>query len=803
MITRHEYEIAEGQTRFVVGFEFKPRMSKLIVTVDGVPAYGWNFEKETSSIVFTSPPKGEVLKIRRFTSVDEKFVVFVPSNLLDDKTNNWAFDQVIYKLQEESLEADEISEGIWSIRTALELAQEAATIAVKARDDIMGIGWDNIAYTNKANNFTVAQFVPTASVGANTGQVINGEALQNELAFYAAINSTSFSANQWQFVDGRYKMTVVTNQTDVLHVYIKEAVGGEMIIDGKVEVHLFSDHVEIIRDQVGFNGRLAMIGKRELPTYKFNPIRDDSGKITSLSLAGIATNPANHTELYLPSSARYNEVDYPVTEVGAGAFTGQTKFTRVMIPYGYVRIGANAFSGCTALWETVVPSTLKWIHSEAFRQSGLTTIDLNEVEYLGDKVFQGTPLPLLLITRYIREIGSGVASNCQAMTAIEVDAENPYFVAENGVLFTKGLKTLIAYPCGKSSGAAIGYTVPKATEIIAKAAFMDANWISNLITQSGLKRIEAEAIYFTGGLRSVDLSNTVEYIGEGNLTACTLLSAINVAEGNPFYSSTGGVLFSADGKTLLAYPGGNTAATYDVPKGTERIAGNGCLYAKFKNVTFPDSLWCLESLAFNNAAVTSMHITKNITYIGPRGVSACQALTKFTVDPENANYEVHIDGALYTKGLKTLVAYPSGNTAATYTTPEETEIIFGGALVMCLNLTKITCTAVREIQVSGMQLCRNLEEVSFNEGLKLIDAGALRYTKLTNPVLPASLETLESSSLADITTLQSVQFNNPATRIVGNPIADSPLSTVIKGYNPSTAWTFADTYKYLFQEIAA
>ena len=59
------------------------------------------------------------------------------------------------------------------------------------------------------------------------------------------------------------------------------------------------------------------------------------------------------------------------------------------------------------------------------------------------------------------------------------------------------------------------------------------------------------------------------------------LAIINVASGNSEYKSVDSVLFSADGKTLIAYPAGNTATSYAVPADVTVLSANafaGCKY---------------------------------------------------------------------------------------------------------------------------------------------------------------------------------------------------------------------------------
>lgn len=72
-------------------------------------------------------------------------------------------------------------------------------------------------------------------------------------------------------------------------------------------------------------------------------------------------------------------------------------------------------------------------------------------------------------------------------------------------------------------------------------------------------------------------------------------------EGNTHYSAVGGVLFNADGTTLLYYPPGKTNSHYDVPNGVVTIADNafGNYYQqKLSSVTLSSTVEVIGASAF-------------------------------------------------------------------------------------------------------------------------------------------------------------------------------------------------------------
>ena len=84
-----------------------------------------------------------------------------------------------------------------------------------------------------------------------------------------------------------------------------------------------------------------------------------------------------------------------------------------------------------------------------------------------------------------------------------------------------------------------------------------------------------------------------------------------------------------------------------------------------------------------------------------------------------------MDGVLFTKDGKTLVRYPVGKSATSYTIPDGTEIIEECAFMQ---------TATGMQQKPG-----KLQTVTFPRSLKQIKSGAFRQTSLTSVQLPANV----------------------------------------------------------------
>lgn len=106
-----------------------------------------------------------------------------------------------------------------------------------------------------------------------------------------------------------------------------------------------------------------------------------------------------------------------------------------------------------------------------------------------------------------------------------------------------------------------------------------------------------------------------------------LVAAYEVPEDHPRYKSVDGVLFSKDGKTLLAYPNDRKAEHYDVPAGVERI-GNGAFGSEYlKTISLPIGLKSVGDYAFSGCTrLQSIALPLTVKEIGKGIFNECVSL---------------------------------------------------------------------------------------------------------------------------------------------------------------------------------
>lgn len=213
---------------------------------------------------------------------------------------------------------------------------------------------------------------------------------------------------------------------------------------------------------------------------------------------GTITNP----DVVIPA-----EIDgKTVTEIGMNAFFFNNNIKTLTIPENVKRIDWYAFNTCENLTEVTLPESLEYIDDWAFeRCSSLKTVT---------------------IPKNISHVGSGAFAQNTSMTSINCDTANSAYVSVDGVLFTKDMKELTAYPCGRSGG----YTVPESVNHIGNAAFYGAKKLSSVEISGALDFIGFEAFAECELLSNVNINDGVNYVGYWAFRGCTGIKQLTVPQ---------------------------------------------------------------------------------------------------------------------------------------------------------------------------------------------------------------------------------------------------------------------------------
>lgn len=195
--------------------------------------------------------------------------------------------------------------------------------------------------------------------------------------------------------------------------------------------------------------------------------------------------------------------------------------------------------------------------------------------------------------------------------------------------FNKNQTTVIEYPQGNSASF---YAIPDTVTSIADDAFSDVFNLTS-VTIPGNVTVIGEEAFQDSGLTSITIPGSVTDIEGLAFDQCIRLASINVAGGNPNYTSVGGVLFDKRQATLIQYPEACSASTYAVPAGVTTIedsAFNGCL--NLTNVTLPNGVADIGASAFQFSGLTSITIPASVVNIDEQAFAYCANLTSLYFD---------------------------------------------------------------------------------------------------------------------------------------------------------------------------
>ena len=267
---------------------------------------------------------------------------------------------------------------------------------------------------------------------------------------------------------------------------------------------------------------------------------DDAGTTTSVSVVSSVAqpNPSGDFEIdkngvltaYTGSST---EVTIPdgVTEISTEAFTN-AQLTKLWIPASVRVIGDDAFVSqdlkeITFQDDEAHPSQLVTIGDRAFQSTSLATMTLpGSVVTIGDNAFAG--MSRLTSVRLGAKVAAGqlVAAfpGANALTSIEVDANNGNYASVDGVLYTKDHSHLIAYPQAKNKGGS--YAVLDGTTDIDEYAFADAS-VTSVTLPSSLRRI-GDYAFESSQLTSLTLPDSFETIGSWAFSYASNLARVDL-----------------------------------------------------------------------------------------------------------------------------------------------------------------------------------------------------------------------------------------------------------------------------------
>ena len=175
-------------------------------------------------------------------------------------------------------------------------------------------------------------------------------------------------------------------------------------------------------------------------------------------------------------------------------------------------------------------------------------------------------------------------------------------------------------------------SLPNTVKEIEYKTFERCANLEEITLGSGLKSIGDQAFEGCVKLKTIKLPASLEHIGSDLFTSCTSLESVNVEPGNNSYKSVDGVLFSANGDTLILMPRGFKSTSYNVPNGVKHIAILAILANSLEQIALPDGLLTINAAAFFQLEkLHDIKIPSSLRKLGRSAFYRCYSLVSISL----------------------------------------------------------------------------------------------------------------------------------------------------------------------------
>ncbi len=532
------------------------------------------------------------------------------------------------------------------------------------------------------------------------------------------------------------------------------SIGESAFAHSGIEEIVFSDTVtEIGKEAFGYCGSLEVVELSASIAEISSDAFWDCDKISSYSVAsgskhfstinGVLFNKSKTKLVQYPCAREKSSYTIPdgVKYIGAYAFAGNDALSKVVPSDDLVSIGSYAFARCS-LEQFNIPDTVTKIGPFAFSECNISKIVIAKgVTELSNGIFYGcTYLYSVTLPEGLKSIGSSAFFWCSALKKIAI----PSTVTRIGDQAFRG--------CSLTS-----IKIPENVTAIGKYVFYGCQF-SSIKFPDSVKNIGTGALFLCENLKSVSIGKGLENIDVDVFVRCKNLEEINVDEANKNFVSVAGVLFNKAKTELIQYPRANSATSYTVPEGVEKIwmiAFSGS--DNLTSVVLPDSVTNLNDSAFNGCynlssiklgsglkvigndafsyckKLTSITIPASVTHINEFAFSGCEALSKITIKAKNINHigKYAFDNTAYMNDtnnwengslyLNNYLIKVDSNVKGMHRIKDNTKVIAERALQGCNGITSVSIPdTVTNIGSNAFRHCTNIKSVFIPESVSFI-----------------------------------------------------------------------------------
>lgn len=238
-----------------------------------------------------------------------------------------------------------------------------------------------------------------------------------------------------------------------------------------------------------------------------------------------------------------------ITTIGKGAYCDCKGLKTLKVNSGVKTIGTAAFQDCTALTSITLPNSITSIGEIAFYETGYYNTAskwTGNVLYIGnylikvrpsvsgaftvrsgtktiasDAFSQATAITSVSIPDSVVAVARGTFKKCTALKSISVSENNAKYTSVDGVMYTKKMTAVSAYPIAKEATA---FTLPDSVTSVTGYAFYGNKKLKEVVIPEGVTALGDYAFYGCKALESVKAPESLVSVGDWAFSSCPKLT---------------------------------------------------------------------------------------------------------------------------------------------------------------------------------------------------------------------------------------------------------------------------------------
>ena len=324
-------------------------------------------------------------------------------------------------------------------------------------------------------------------------------------------------------------------------------------------------------------------------------------------------------EVTIPATVVNDGTTYHVTRIGDYAFQGCKELTLIDIAEGVTSIGKFAFNGCTNLENVDLPNSM---------------ISLEMFAFYGCYGFTSFHVP-----RNLADIAYNALMSCKNIAYYTCSSLNTHYKAVNGILYSKDLTMLVAYPpadpatsfdipthvtalhdyCLSANHNLVSVNIPETVTWMGMNIFRDCTGIVEIDIPDCVTHMGVTVFGGCTSLTRVHLPASLDTIKNSTFSGCTQLTEVTVPRNVSCIDEQG--FINARGLKTVIFEEGSRLTS---------IGKNAfCDCYALETFDMPSTVTSIGTGCFSDCfALKSIHMSHNLTEIGSSVFSRCNALTE-------------------------------------------------------------------------------------------------------------------------------------------------------------------------------